>query len=92
MKVVGTGTQDSYAMWFESGALRSGANLSSPDGATSFPFVPVDGNWHHMATSFEHASGTTTLYLDGAPVSCSSNPTTILYDAHPVLIGADVDN
>ena len=91
-KVFGGGAEDSLALWFQSGQLGTGVNRDSPSGAASADFTPVDATWHHVAGTFDHATGLATLYIDGAPVACALEPVAIEYDAHPMLIGADVDN
>ncbi len=91
-KLLGTGTAESYTIWVQDGALRSGVDLDSVTGSTAFPFAPVDGLWHHVASTFDAASRVTTLYLDGSAMACSVAPGGITYDAQALLLGGDVDN
>jgi hypothetical protein len=86
------GSADSFTIWYQSGALNSGAGVSSPSGAASVPWSPTVGEWHHSAMTYDSAAQRTTLYVDGLPVSCVSAQPAPAYDTHPMLIGADIDN
>jgi hypothetical protein len=89
-KPYGSGTADSYIIWWENGALNAGLGLTSPSGAATIAWSPVVGEWHHAAMTYDQIR--TTLYVDGLPVSCVTGSGTPAYDTHPVLIGSDVDN
>lgn len=85
------GTADSFAIWFESGALHAGSGLTSTSGAASLAWTPVTGEWHHAALTYDHTSQLSTFYIDGEVASCATNPAPA-YDAQPVVIGADSNN
>jgi hypothetical protein len=91
-KTDGTGTGDSYIIWFENGAINAGVGLTGPSGAASTAWSPVAGAWHHAAMTYDSTAMKTTLYVDGLPVSCTTATSAPAYDTHAVLIGADVDN
>ena len=90
-KPYSTGTADSFAIWFESGALHAGPSLVSTNGAASIAWTPVTGEWHHAAMTYDHTSQLSTFYIDGQAAACATNaaPT---YDASPLIIGADSNN
>ena len=91
-KPYGTGTADSYIIWWENNAINAGVGLTSPSGAASAAWTPVANQWHHAAMTYDGTAMKTTLYVDGLPVSCVTATAAPTYDTHPVLIGADVDN
>jgi hypothetical protein len=88
-KPVGTGAEDSYAVWFQSADLNGGTELDSTSGAVAAPWTVVDGAWHHVAMTWDGSNSN--LYVDGQLVECVANagPT---YDGNPLLLGADLNN
>jgi hypothetical protein len=90
-KTYGSGSQDSYTMWFQSNAFDAGVGASSPSGAPSLPFSTF-GEWHHATLTYDSTAQLETLYLDGLPVVCLPSSGAVPYDTHALLIGADVDN
>ncbi|HEX7450962.1 MAG TPA: LamG domain-containing protein [Polyangiaceae bacterium] len=90
-KTYGTGSADSYIIWFESGALHAGVGLNSPAGSAASPWNTLQ-EWHHAAFTYDAQSAIQTLYIDGSAVSCVTAGGAITYDNHDLLIGADVDN
>ena len=91
-KPYGTGTGDSFTIWYESGGLHAGASPTSVNDALGYTWAPVLGAWHHVAFTFERATLAQALYVDGALVASGTAPSAPTYDAHPFYIGADVDN
>jgi hypothetical protein len=91
-KPVGTGTDDSFALWFQ-GPLYFGLNVPSPSGALNFAWSGgTSGAWHHVAATFENATGQQQLFIDGSLVKSQTNPQgSPTYDGNPLLIGADTD-
>jgi hypothetical protein len=90
-KAYGSGSEDSYTIWYQGGVLNAGINVSSPSGATSTNWSALN-EWHHMALSYDSGKKMQTLYIDGLPVSCAASAGPIAYDSHDVLIGGDIDN
>lgn len=91
-KPYGTGSVDSVCLWHQSGALDAGIDLDSPSGAATTPLAIDAGVWHHYAMTYDGASTRTTLYVDGQAVSCVTGQAAPVFDAHPLLLGADIDN
>ena len=85
------GTADSYAIWFESGALHAGAGLSSTGGSATITWTPTVGEWHHAAVTYDHTSQLSTFYIDGQAAACATNAAPA-YDSQPVMVGADSNN
>jgi hypothetical protein len=91
-KAYGGGYEDSWGIWFESGALHTGVDLSSTSASASLPWTPTAGQWHHAAEVFDAAAMQNLLYVDGALVSCTPGMPPVSYDTHAMLLGADFDN
>jgi hypothetical protein len=91
-KGVGGGYGDSWVIWFESGSLHTGVDLSSTAASATVPWTPVDYEWHHAAEVFDAAAMQNLLYIDGTLVSCTPGTPPVTYDTHPMLVGADTDN
>ena len=89
----GIQVRSSFAVSYSGGFLS--ASIGGPSGngsAISYQWTPSPGTWHHIAFSFDAASGTETLYLDGVAVASGSANQAIGYDAHPVILGAQSQN
>ncbi len=91
-KPLGSGTADSWALYYGNGlnALISGA--SGPGPVLSAPWSPQPGRWYHVAYVFDDAGDQQRLYLDGALVASGTVTQAIAYDAQPVLIGRDTES
>jgi hypothetical protein len=89
-KAVGTVSNDSYALWYESGALLGAVQSASSGGSqVAFSWTPTFETWYHLVFAYDAATGVQTLYLNGAAVASSTTATAPGYDTHPVLLGAD---
>lgn len=86
----GAGIDDSYTLWFEAGTLRGYAS-SNTGVSLSEPWTAVQ-EWHHAALTYDAVAGRQALYVDGTTVACAAATGPLKYDAHNVLIGADIDN
>ncbi|MCX8155476.1 MAG: FG-GAP-like repeat-containing protein [Verrucomicrobiae bacterium] len=88
-KTWGSGTDNSYVVWYEGGSLRAylrgGPSLS-------YTWTPQLGRWYHVAFVFDDAANTHVLYLDGNVVASGSVTVSATYDGHPLLLGADTQN
>ncbi|MGH7969341.1 MAG: LamG domain-containing protein, partial [Limisphaerales bacterium] len=88
-KPVGAATADSYTLLLNAGNLIGG---TTPGGILGVPFNPVVGRWYHLAYSFDDATKVNALYVDGVQVAAQVTSSSISYDNHPILFGADIDN
>ena len=92
-KAVGDGGADSYVLWLENGNLRGMiCDVGGGNNFLSVPFSPVQGRWYHVAFTFDEITKQQLLYLDGSTVATSASYRSIGYDAHPLLLGADIEN
>jgi fibronectin type 3 domain-containing protein len=92
-KTAGAGMADSYIIYFSGGVLN--ASVGDGGGMGTFinaPFNPITGKWYHIAFTFNDAADQQYLYVDGVEIGASSNLMSIGYDAHPVLVGAEIEN
>ncbi len=85
------GTADSFAIWYEGGALHAGPGLNSTAGAPTIAWTPVTGEWHHAALTYDQASQASTFYIDGQAAACATNAPPA-YDTQAVMLGADSNN
>jgi hypothetical protein len=93
IKPYGSGTADSFAVWYENGLLHGGINAPNAlPPSLAYTWTPVLGTWHHIAYTFDAGSATHVLYLDGAMVAAGSVTGPIVYDNHPMLVGADIES
>ena len=90
-KPYSTGSEDSFAIWFQSGALHAGPALNSTGGSATIVWTPVAGEWHHAAMTYDHTAQLSTFYIDGQAAACATN-TAPAYDNSSVMIGADSNN
>ncbi len=92
-KPVGSGTSDSYIIYYQAGLLRGGVGDSSGGPyIVTYAWTPTLGQWYHIAYTFDDPSHTNKLYVDGAEVASGANPHSIGYDGHPLTMGADINN
>lgn len=91
-KAVGTGSNNSYALWYSGGALRSvSGNASAQTSALASTFTPTPGTWYHVAYTYDATTGTQALYVNGVLVTSNTSVVALGYDTHPLLLGADYD-
>jgi len=92
-KAVGTGNYDSYAVWYEGGALRAyGCTVAACSSPLVYNWTPTPGIWYHVAYAYDDVSHAQVLYVNGVSQASNAGGITPGYDSHPFLIGADVDN
>jgi hypothetical protein len=62
------------------------------NGGTSTGVNLADGQWHHVALSFQPTDGQSKVYIDGVPVLTIPSAFTISDQGTPLLIGAGVSS
>jgi gliding motility-associated-like protein/uncharacterized delta-60 repeat protein len=91
-KHVGSSNSDSYEIWYELGKIWGVVGNTGGLGPTvSAPFTPVAGDWYNVAYTFNDATNTQSLYIDGCLVAQNSTSMSPAYDSEPLLIGASND-
>jgi hypothetical protein len=92
-KPYGTGTDDSIAVWFQSGPLYWGLNVPTTSGALNATWPGTSGTWHHVAATYDGTTQEQRLFIDGIMVGVLTGvqgaPT---YDNNPLLIGSDINS
>jgi hypothetical protein len=91
-KPVGSGTNDSYDLWLQSGNLNGAVGNNGAQEVLSYPFTPVPGVWNHAAYTFDNDTQVQTLYFNGEVVAAGFANIQIGYDSNPVLIGTEFDD
>jgi hypothetical protein len=92
-KPLGSGTFDTYGL-----ALANGAPLAAICDASGFgTFLSITnaltlGQWYHLGYTYDGTSGQQALYVNGAAVASGNAGKSMSYDAHPLLLGADIEN
>ena len=92
-KPVGTGTNDSYTLWLNSGILTgiicdatsAGAQPAAPEPLTT-------GTWYHVAYTVDDSARQQALYVDGVQVASGATTLSAGYDTQPLLLGRDTEN
>ena len=92
-KTLGTGSSDSYVVWYNSGALRAVVQSAAGGGsALAYTWTPEIGTWYHVAYTFDDSANTNSLYVNGIKQVSGATSVSIGYDSHPLLIGAEYEN
>ncbi|MDQ4120274.1 MAG: CHRD domain-containing protein [Acidobacteriota bacterium] len=92
-KTAGIGTNESFVLYYDGTFLRGA--VGGPNGLgeiISISFTPVAGDWYHIAYTFDDFSDTQILYINGVAVAAEAATASIIYDAHPLTIGAEYEN
>ncbi|MCX6928589.1 MAG: LamG domain-containing protein, partial [Verrucomicrobia bacterium] len=90
-KPYGVVDSDSFGVVYYAGQLIAAITRASGVGPVlSYNWTPAVGTWHHVAYTFNNASSTQVLFVDGIAVASSAVSGPIVYDTHPFLIGADI--
>lgn len=85
----GTGSGNSYALWFQPNAFFGGVNVDGSFTYFNYGWVPTPGNWYHLVHTW---NGTTQkLYINNTEVNSTSTSGTLTYDANNknIAIGGD---
>ncbi len=91
-KHLGDGFLDSYEIWTDTGTLNG--LISDASGFGPFltaPFSPTLGVWYHLAYTFDDATDTQRLFINGTQVASGSVTKSIGYDGDALLLGASGD-
>ncbi len=88
-KPVGTGSNDSYTVYYSNGQLHAAVGNASTLIQVNYTWTPAQDSSHHIASTYD-ATGLK-LYVDGVLVASTASTTTLDYDSHPLVIGGDYD-
>ncbi len=92
-KTAGTGTSESYFIAYLSGSIAGAVGGPGGLGPILFSnFTPTPGTWYHIAYTFDDATDTQAIYINGVQVATGTTTATPTYDSHPVTIGAEYEN
>jgi hypothetical protein len=92
-KPFGSGVADSFIFYLNNGVLDGGLTAASLNYSDiTYPFVPIEGRWYHLAFSFNALSGQEALYVDGVQVANQLTTLTVGYGTNSMILGADNDN
>ena len=90
-KTVGSASADSYVIWYQDDRLRAVVQNAGGSGSlVDYVWTPTLGVWYHIAFTFDDATKAEVLYVNGAQVATGTSSVTIGYDAHPLMIGAEI--
>lgn len=84
----GTSTNNSYCLWYASGALQAGINISGVFRQITGSSLTV-GVWHHIVHTWNGA--TRSLYVNASRVASEAITGTILYDSGNTLVTVGID-
>ncbi len=91
-KHVGSANSSAFKLWYDAGKIWGAVGNISGLGATvSASFTPVNGDWYNVAYTFNDATNTQSLYIEGCLVAQNTTTVSIGYDSEPLLIGASDD-
>ncbi len=87
---------DSYWLGYHSNGLATQVNIGSDPWDVMLhdaaDYSSHFGSWHHLAGTWDAASMTMVLYLDGVQIGSASAYDYMVYDGTPTLIGADTES
>lgn len=93
-KQVGTGStqwRNSYTVTVDAPNLNGYAGHASGMTGLSYDFNPQAGRWYHIAYTFDDATNTHRLFVDGAEVASGTNNFPLGYNSSPVTLGFDYE-
>ncbi|HKS35711.1 MAG TPA: FG-GAP-like repeat-containing protein, partial [Verrucomicrobiae bacterium] len=86
------GVNDSYVLWHDAGLLRAGIGDNGGLTELNVAWTPQPGAWYHLAYTFDNASDLHVLYINGVQQASGVVTRSPVFDTHPLLIGADINN
>lgn len=92
-KSIGINTFNSYVAYYDNGGKNIGGYFSdgNSDQNITAPYT-ISGQWFYYTFTYEDASKTTKLYLNGNLVNTSTATISLGYDNSPVTIGCEYQN
>lgn len=84
------GSPESYIVYYSDGTLNGA--VGSPGGLGTIltvSFTPAVNTWYHIAYTFDDASDTQKLFINGIQVVTGTTTHSVVADASPLLIGAE---
>jgi len=92
-KTVGSGTNDSYVLWYQGGALHGTIGNTSGNGpSVDYTWTPTTNTWYHIAYTYDSGGQAQALYVNGSMVASGTNSTVIGFDTNPLIIGAEIES
>jgi fibronectin-binding autotransporter adhesin len=91
-KTYGTGIGDSWIVWHDGTTLHASIDAAGSGTDLTYTMTPTPGTWYHVALTYDSATSTQSLYLDGAQVATGTTAAVLNYDTHPMLIGAEYNS
>jgi hypothetical protein len=91
-KPVGSGPNDSYALWISSGILNG--EVCNAAGCTQLSATTqlTAETWYHVAYTVDDSAKQQKLYVDGVQVASAATTVSAGYDIQPLLLGRDTEN
>jgi large repetitive protein len=91
-KPAGSGPNDSYALWLNSGILNG--EVCDATGCTqlSAPAPLTTGTWYHVAYTVDDSAKQQVLYVNGVQVASVATTVSAGYDTQSLLLGRDTEN
>lgn len=85
-KAYGGGSDDSYVLWHDGGALRG---YAAGIGQINYAWSPALGTWYHLAYVFDDVGNRHSLLINGVEVASGAANASLRYDDHAAQLGAD---
>jgi hypothetical protein len=81
-------------LWYFNGTLNGTVSDGSPSGLDEdvhAPFLPVVGQWYHLAYTYDNSIDLQSLYVNGVLIGSKTQTNSIAYDTHPVILGGQIN-
>jgi len=99
-KAIGSGYRDSYAVWLQTNddwtpddnnSLNTFVCTANDCAHIPYNFALSQGTWYHYAVTFDDATDTLKLFLNGVQVGSTTTTLQPEYDSHSVMLGAGTE-
>jgi hypothetical protein len=87
-KPIGNGATETFRIWYENQQLKFGVTTLTGFVSGTTNYVPVPGQWTHVAMTYQNSGIGLNFYLDGKLRSTTPSVTWV-NDTNPFVIGAD---